>query len=190
MARAPLVTVPDEGAAWMVRDALSSEGISVEVERARPDHPYTASALAKPMRLYVAEEDLDHARVLLAALEAEIAGSQDELNADALAAGNKEAPAAALGERSVPRLSWAIALGLILLPLPVVCFYARAWRTGALFAGLYLAGLACMVLGHPGVILTPAAKLADFSAGLPLVVLARRRAEQRRLGGVSAGQQR
>jgi hypothetical protein len=186
MARAPLVTVPDEGAAWMVRDALSTEGISVEVERAAPDHPYTANALAKPMRLFVAEEDLERARAVLASLEAEIASSQDELHAEALATTNPEAELAAPGERSVPRLSWAIALG-ILLPIPVVCFYARAWRTGALFAGLYLAGLACMFLGHPGVILTPASKLADLSAGLPLVVLARRRAQHRRLNGVSAG---
>jgi hypothetical protein len=180
MARAPLVTVPDEGAAWMVRDALTAEGIGVEVERAGPDHPYAANALANPMRLFVATEDLDRARALLAALEAEMAGSEDELQAQAMAAGHRNPDlAAAPGERSVPRLSWAIALGL-LLPIPVVCFYGRAFRTGALFAGLYLAGLACFFLGHPGVALTPAAKLADLSAGLPMVALARRRAQHRR----------
>jgi hypothetical protein len=178
MARAPLVTVPDEGAAWMVRDALSADGIEVQVERAGPDHPYTANALAKPMRLFVAEQDLERARGLLAALEAEIAGSDDELHAEALAAGSKDELAAAPAERALPRLSWAIALG-VLLPIPVVCFYARAWRTGALFAGLYLAGLACLFLGHPGLMLTPASKVADLSAGLPMVALARRRAERR-----------
>jgi hypothetical protein len=180
MARVALVTVPDEGAAWTVRDALSADGITVEIERAGLDHPYTANALAKPMRVFVAAEDLERARAALAALEAEIAGSEDELHAAALAAATPKAEDAPPTERSVPKLSWAIALGL-LLPIPVVCFYGRAWRTGALFAGLYLAGLVCAFVGHPGVMLTPASKIADLSAGLPLVALARRRAQQRRL---------
>jgi hypothetical protein len=181
MGRAALVTVPDEGAAWMVHDALTEAGIHAQVERAGAEHPYTANALARPMRIWVQDEQLDEARRVLAALQEELAGSDEELTAEALAAGRLQVESAPTPrERRIPHLSWAIALGL-LLPIPVVCFYARAWRTGALFAGLYLAGLACALAGHPGLVLTPVSKGADLAVGIPLVILARRRAARAHL---------
>jgi hypothetical protein len=181
MGRAALVTVPDEGAAWMVHDALTEAGIHAEVERAGADHPYAANALARPMRVFVQEEQLGEARRVLAALEHELAGSDEELAAEALGAVPQQPePSTDPREPRLPRLSWAVALGL-LLPIPVVCFYARAWRTGALFAGLYLAGLACALAGHPGLVLTPVSKGADLAVGIPLVILARRRAARAHL---------
>lgn len=196
MARAALVTVPDEGAAWMVRDALNEAGITVQIERALADHPYMASALARPMRIWVQAEDLERARQLLAALEAELANHQDELSAEAVAAGRPsgEAPAdpSRLDERPLPRLSWALALGL-LLPLPAVCFYARAPRLGAVFLGAFLIGIVYTPWSDLGdwldvgeepfapALIAPAAKVADLTVGLPLVLLARRRAARARL---------
>ena len=87
MARAPLVAVPDEGAAWLVRDALADGGVTAEVERAGPEHPYMTSVLAHPMRIFVPAEQLEQARLLLAGLEAELASHPEELAAQALAAG-------------------------------------------------------------------------------------------------------
>jgi hypothetical protein len=93
MARAPLVTVPDEGAAWIVRDALTARGVTADVEPARREHPYAANALARPMRIWVPAEQLDRARSLLAALEEEIRNDEKELSAEAEAAGSAEAAA-------------------------------------------------------------------------------------------------
>jgi hypothetical protein len=95
MARAPLVTVPDEGAAWIVRDALTAAGVTVEVERAGAEHPYAANALARPMRVWVPAEQLDRARSLLAALEDEIRNDEEELSAEAMAAGPAQTAALA-----------------------------------------------------------------------------------------------
>jgi hypothetical protein len=89
MARTPLVTVPDEGAAWIVRDALTAGGITVEVEPAGREHPYAGNALARAMRVWVPVEQLAEARRLLAALEADVSNDAD-LSAEAMAAGNAE----------------------------------------------------------------------------------------------------
>jgi hypothetical protein len=86
MARAPLLTVPDEGAAWVVSDALTAGGVTVEVEHAAAEHPYTVNALARPMRLWVPAEQLERARSLLAALEQEIASDEKDVSAQATAA--------------------------------------------------------------------------------------------------------
>jgi hypothetical protein len=91
MARRSLVTVPDEGAAWVVRDALAAGGVTAEVEPAGAEHPYATTALARPMRVWVPAEQLAHARNLLAALEEEIAGDEKDLSAQASAAGQVEA---------------------------------------------------------------------------------------------------
>jgi hypothetical protein len=196
MARVALVTVPDEGAAWMVRDALGDAGIEAEIERARADHPYMASALAHPMRIFVAKGDLERARGVLAALESELANHEEELSAEALAAGQitTESPAdpARLDERALPRLSWALALGL-LLPVPGVCFYARAPRLGGVLLGAFLIGVFYFSWGDlvwyfedqdyahpPPALIAPASKVADLALGLPLVILRRRRAARAR----------
>jgi hypothetical protein len=93
MARAPLVTVPDEGAAWIVRDALTAGGVTVQVEPAGAEHPYAVNALARPMRVWVPAEQLDRARSLLAALEEEIGNDDKQLSAEAMAAGHGQAAA-------------------------------------------------------------------------------------------------
>jgi hypothetical protein len=189
MGRVALVTVPDEGAAWVVRDALGAGGVSCEVQRVGLDHPYTASALARQMRVFVPDEQLAEARRLLAALEGEVANHDDELAAEALAAArlSEEAPVQEAGARADLRISWALALGL-LLPVPVVCFYARASRIGALFAGIFVVGMVYAPPWHLHVLgfsdfyeeslvglMAPAAKVADLAVGVPLVVARRRR---------------
>jgi hypothetical protein len=192
MGRVALVTVPDEGAAWVVRDALATGGVTCEVQRVGLDHPYTANALARQMRVFVQDEQLAEARRLLAALEGEVANHDDDLAAEALAAGHltEEAPVREAGPRSEVRISWALALGL-LLPIPVVCFYARASKIGALFAGIFVVGMVYAPPWHLHVLgfsdgydeslvglMAPAAKVADLAVGLPLVVMRRRRALQ------------
>jgi hypothetical protein len=174
----------------MVRDALAAGGVICEVEAAGADHPYTANALARPMRIFVAPEQLAEARRLLAALEGELANHDEDLTAQALAAGRlideesvKEAP-----PDHRPSLGLALALGL-LLPAPVVCFYARANRIGLLFLLAFVLGLVSGQLpmfshrdaeyddegeDSPLVWMAPAAKVVDFAVGIPLVVFRRR----------------
>jgi hypothetical protein len=192
MGRAALVTVPDEGAAWIVRDALAAGGVSCEVERVGLDHPYSANALARQMRIFVAEEHLAAAQRLLAALEGEVANHDEDLTAEALAAGRpedvpgKDAPPPGRD----PRISWALALGL-LLPIPAVCLYARASRLGAVLLGVFVMGMVycppwdLQVLGFSDPkedsvigLIAPGAKVADLAVGIPLVALRRRRARQ------------
>jgi hypothetical protein len=189
MARTALVTVPDEGAAWMVRDALKEGGISAEIERAGADHPYTTTALARPMRIWVPADQAPRARELLAALEADMANHEEELASEALAAGGVDPESAPPpSDRSAPRLSWALALGL-LLPIPVVCLYARAHRLGALFLGVFVVAvlyappweLRLFGFSEPDEdaamgLLAPALKVVDVAVGLPLVMVRRRRA--------------
>jgi len=187
MGRTALVTVPDEGAAWTVRDALAAGGITCDVERAGLDHPYTANALARQMRIYVEEEQLAEARRLLAALEGEVANHDDDLTAQALAAGRLADEAAAAEPPPVqrePSLSWALVVGL-LLPLPAVCLYARASRLGLLLVGLFVVGLIYALPEMNGFelpeedralfFIAPAAKLADLLVGIALVLFRRPR---------------
>jgi hypothetical protein len=151
MARAPLVTVPDEGAAWIVRDALTARGVTTEVEPAGPEHPYTANALARPMRIWVPAEQLDRARSLLAALEEEIANDDEELSAEAMGAEN--APAAAPARKSGYWFLYTLTLVVIIF-MGAICYltdpgeidrlsiddtswrFWSAWATG--WAGLAL----------------------------------------------------
>jgi len=188
MGRTALVTVPDEGAAWMVRDALAAGGVTCEVEAAGADHPYTANALAKPMRIFVAPEQLAEARRLLAALEGELANHDEDLTAQALAAGRlideesvKETPA-----NQPPSLGLALVIGL-LIPAPVVCFYAKANRLGVLFVLVFILGLFGGPLFRPSDsdeddatlgLVAPATKVVDFAVGITLVVTLRRRARK------------
>jgi hypothetical protein len=204
MSRVALVTLPDEGAADLVRTTLAEAGIPVVIERARPEHPYVGSALAAPWRVLIAEEQLKEAQAALARLEIEM-GEEVEAQA-ALAEVRRADPnvarAAGTGERSpdatdtrrLPRISLALALAL-LFPFPVVCFYARAWRRGAIFLGVFVAALALMLakgiwdyqlaaLGGEGLLtfgeqlflIFLATKLADLFVGVGRVVLLRRQA--------------
>jgi hypothetical protein len=124
MARAALVTVPDEGAAWIVRDALTSRGVTVEVEPAGAEHPYAANALARPMRVWVPAEELDRARSLLAALEEEIANDETELSAEALGAGEAQAAGAAASPRSGYWFLYFLSLFVIIL-IGGICYIAN-----------------------------------------------------------------
>jgi hypothetical protein len=74
MARAELLIVPDEGAGEVIRSALVEEGIPVEVERARLDHPFRPQVLAEPWRILVPAEQLTAARRVLERLSHALAG--------------------------------------------------------------------------------------------------------------------
>jgi hypothetical protein len=183
MGRTALVTVPDEGSAWVVRDALAAGGVACQVERVGMENPYMANALARQMRVFVANEQLPEARRLLAALEGELANHADELTEEALAAARPdEEPAPAPAEWR-PRVSAALALGL-LVPIPLVCLYARISWLGLLFLVLFLASLANIPelrflesvaeLEWPLSVTGLTTKLGDLIVGV--VVVARRRA--------------
>jgi hypothetical protein len=142
MALIPLVTVPDDGAVGVVSAALADAGIRADVRPVRPDHPYQASALARPFQISVEQDDLAEARKVLARIEHEMA---EEVEAQAAASAIEASTGG--GEVSLEsfdpgrtRFSWALALGF-LVPFTVVCFYARAFRAGALFLGLFLVAL-------------------------------------------------
>jgi hypothetical protein len=192
MARpAMLATVPDEGAVELIRAALEEAGIAVEVKRLYP-HPYAVSALATPFALRVAPEVLSAARGVLARLSEELS---EEVVAQAAAGAEPEPLAFPVGvERSLRRLPWALALGLA-VPFPVVCFYARARRLGALFLSAFLSlfvwlmvlavehgwqGDGLIVAGVPRqgqivVALLLAVRLADLVTGCLVIALRRRR---------------
>jgi hypothetical protein len=179
MGRTALVTVPDEGAAWTVRDALAAEGVTCEVERVGLENPYMASALARQMRIFVPDDQLAEARRLLAALEGEVANQDDDLTAQALAAG--EAADAPTPSKPAPKLSWALALGL-LFPIPYVCFYAGIRWLGLIFLVIFLVGGAFAVpeledLGLRAALeswsattVLAAAKAADLLLGLGILL--------------------
>jgi hypothetical protein len=185
------VIVPDEGAAEMVRAALVEAGIQPQFARARPDHPYHPTVFAEPWRVTVPAERLQDARNALARLEHDVAEEADaqarawegrhglageeptpEPLADAGSPGRAGAPAGTLkpddqplpsGTRRAPRLLTALALGFV-LPFPVVCFYARARRLGAILLGLFVASVALAFaegiwrVGLEGLVLLDAAK--------------------------------
>src|SRR3982750_2610942 len=114
---ATLATVPDEGAVELIRAALEEAGIEVEVKRLYP-HPYAVSALATPFALRVEPEALAAAREVLARLSDELS---EGVVPQASVGAEPEPVALPVGvERSVRRLPWAIALGLM-VPFPVVC---------------------------------------------------------------------
>lgn len=186
MGRTALVTVPDEGAAWTVRDALAAGGVTCEVERVGLENPYMASALARQMRIFVPDDQLAEARRLLAALEGEVANQDEDLTAQALAAGRLavESAAAPAPPKPAPKLSWALALGL-LFPIPYVCFYAGIKWLGLIFLVMFLVGGAFAVpeledLGLRAALedwsatrVLAGAKVADLLLGLG-ILLARR----------------
>jgi hypothetical protein len=201
MSRVVLVALPDEGAADLVRTTLAEAGIPGSIERAHREHPY-AGALAAPWKVLIAEEHLKEAQAALARLEMEMAEEVDAQaalaaagNPDVAPAGAGGGPADATDTRRLPRVSWALALALLVF-FPVVCFYARAWKRGAVLLGLFVAGLALMLasgisdyqpaLGGDGLLtfgdqlllVFIATKLADLFIGLPRVVLLRRQAQR------------
>ena len=143
--------VPDEGAAEMVRAALVEAGIQPEFERAFPEHPYRASILAEPWRVFVPADRLRDAQNALARLEHDVAeeaelqsrawhGREEEALEDG-GGGAQEEPDVSDGPRRAPRIGWALALAFV-LPVPAVSLYAGARRAGAIFIGLFIASVA------------------------------------------------
>jgi hypothetical protein len=183
---ATLATVPDEGAVDLIRAALEEAGIEVEVKRLYP-HPYAVSALATPFALRVPPASLDAARGVLARLSEELG---EEVVAQAAVGAEPEPVVLPRGvERSERRLRWALALGLV-VPVPVVCFYAGAHRLGALLLGVFVtvfawpfasawAGLVAPNRPREGMLILALAvvvRLADLVIGLVLLAHRRRRA--------------
>src|SRR3954471_12349585 len=109
MALVPLVTVPDEGAADVVRSALDEVGIPVELHRVRPEDPYRGSVLAAAWGVMVPEERLDEARRWLDRVQEELA---DEVESQAGVAEASEAVAERVPDapRRSPKISWALGL--------------------------------------------------------------------------------
>jgi hypothetical protein len=83
MGRIDLLIVPDQGAADLVRAALTEAGIPVDVQRHYAEHPYQVFPLAEPWRIQVPEDRLQEAQQILARLEHEMA---EEVEAQAMAA--------------------------------------------------------------------------------------------------------
>jgi hypothetical protein len=210
MSRVVLVRLPDEGAADLVRTTLAEVDIPATIERDRPAHPYAGTMLPAPWKVFVAEEQLKDAQAALARLEMEMAEEveaqaalppADASNADGASTAGAVGPVDSGDTQRLPRVSLALAFAL-LAPFPVVCFYARAWRRGAVLLGLFVATLSLLLAGtmwgyRPAVgrdvLLTYgdqlllafiAIKLADLFVGLPRVVLLRRQA--RRAAAVGA----
>jgi hypothetical protein len=152
MARVALVTVPDDGAAAVVSQALADAGVGAEVERARIEHPYQVSALARPLRVYVAAEHLAEARAVLERLQLEMSEETDAQAAAAVAPPGVVDPGPAAKattflarDEKGARLPWALALAGV-LPFPAVCLYARIPRIAGLLLGLCLATLGYLLL--------------------------------------------
>ena len=68
MARVALVTLPDEGAAEMVRGALNEVGIEPDFERVFLEHPYRSSILAERWRVFVPADRVHEAQAAVARL--------------------------------------------------------------------------------------------------------------------------
>lgn len=71
-----LASVPDEGAAAVIQEALGAEGIAVVV-RPIPYDPYRPALSGTPLELRVARGDLARAEQVLARLEAEVGEETD-----------------------------------------------------------------------------------------------------------------
>jgi hypothetical protein len=210
MSRVVLVRLPDEGAADLVRTTLAEVDIPATIERDRPAHPYAGTMLPAPWKVFVAAEKLKDAQGALARLEMEMA---EEVEAQAAlppvdassadGASTTAGPVDRSDTRRLPRVSLALAFAL-LAPFPVVCFYALAWRRGAVLLGLFVATLSLLLAGtmwgyRPAVgrdvLLTYGdqlllafimIKLADLFVGLPRVVLLRRQAQRAAVVGAPA----
>lgn len=139
-----LVTVPDEGAAAAVCEALAEAALPAEVRRSYRQHPYQPSPLATPFEIIVDDADLEAARGVLQRLAEE--------NVAELASSSEDTE----GQRPWEQQRWWrrpspwIAVVVALVPIvPLACFYAGARRMGAVFAGVTLAAF-CLMFGQGG----------------------------------------
>jgi len=128
-----LVTVPDEGAAATVCEALAEAGLSAEAQRSWRRHAYQPSALATPFDVLVEEADAEAARAVLRRLAEENVAHLESTEPDERA------------DRWWRRPSPWVAVIVALIPVvPLACFYAGARRMGALFAGVTLTAFVLM----------------------------------------------
>jgi hypothetical protein len=135
MARVALVTLPDEGAADMVRGALNEVGIEPDFERVFVEHPYRSTILAETWRVFVPAERVSEAQAAVARLVHDMA---EEVETQAMAwswrhrdeegAAHDTDPGPARAWRpSRATVAWALAL-TILIPLLTVGLYLRVAR--------------------------------------------------------------
>jgi hypothetical protein len=141
-----LATLRDEGAVEVAKEALAEAGIPVEIRRTG-GNAYFGSATATEVELRVPEDKMLDAEAVMARLSHE---SEQAALAEAGVPPDPNEDGPAVEPRR--RISWALALSL-LLPFPGGgCMYARAFRTGlvlaGVFVGLVLAGVAGVRVEH------------------------------------------
>jgi hypothetical protein len=144
MARVALVTLPDEGAADMVRGALNEVGIQPEFERVFLEHPYGSSILAEPWRVFVPADRLADAQAAVARLIHDMAaevdtqamawswrgegqGQQGQRHEDGHDRHEAQPRAARTWRPSRVTVGWALAL-TILIPFLTIGLYLRVAR--------------------------------------------------------------
>jgi len=131
-----LVTVPDEGAAATVCEALAEAGLAAEAKRSWRRHAYQPSALATPFDVLVDEADAEAARAVLRRLAEENVTPLESTDHEERAAGE-----ARWWRRPSP---WVAVIVALIPVVPLACFYAGARRMGALFAGVTLTAFVLM----------------------------------------------
>src|SRR6185436_18452004 len=104
------------------------------------------SVFAGAWKVMVPEEQQAEARTTLERMEREMAEEADAQAASFEAEGAPRTASPALPAGRPRKVTWALALAF-LLPVPVVCFYARAWRRGAVWVGLVVATAAMLLAG-------------------------------------------
>ncbi|HEY0711852.1 MAG TPA: hypothetical protein VGF45_04205 [Polyangia bacterium] len=148
MARVELMTLPDEGAAEMVRGALNEVGIEPEFERVFLEHPFRASVVAEPWRVFVPADRLAAAQTAVERLVHDMASevetqsmawsfraAETETSRDDGDAGHPDGHARdasafidSTWRPSRSTTAWALAL-TILIPLLTIGLYHRKSRS-------------------------------------------------------------
>jgi hypothetical protein len=143
-----LATVGDLGAAEVIVEALTSQGIQSQVSRVLADHPYQRSPL-EPVRVLVPEELFAEANGVLAALQLEVERDfPAEGGAGAIAGSGDLAPE--LERRASRRVSYATLWLAFAVPLPITCLCVGARLAGTLFLGVFIGDLVTLVTFERG----------------------------------------
>ncbi len=131
-----VTTVRDEGAALVAKEALEARGIEVELKRLGAN-PYFGSPTTEEIEIRVPEERAGDARAVLDLLEEE---TEQALMAQAgVPADEDDDPDELPSIEERPRkISWSIAISL-LIPFPGAgLMYARAFPLGLTLAGIFV----------------------------------------------------
>lgn len=129
-----LVTVPDEGAAAAVCEALAEAGLFAEAKLSWRRHAYQPSALATPFDVLVKDADAEAARAVLRRLAEENVSRLESPE-------HEERQTSGWWRRPSP---WIAVIVALIPVVPLACFYAGARRMGALFAGVTLTAFVLM----------------------------------------------